>query len=263
MEGRGGRVRTRRPPSRRGATTPRRSRAGTALGVGVLLTLSDPDEYEARETLGIRESLRIVRGVLSRPSLRSFVVYYYVLFSAVSYLVFMFLQPVFESAVVGHALPFRVETLLGGFYAVINLVSAGVSYRLEAIREIVGLRRWYVALPFVVGGGLVAALFVPLIAVPVLLLARVVVEPTRSLAGQYVNDRIETLGRATVLSAMAMASGLTVVPFQLAGGVVSDAASPSLALALAGVVLVVGSVLVLGAESPFDGSAENDFLRGG
>ncbi|WP_089809120.1 hypothetical protein [Halogeometricum rufum] len=136
-----------------------------------------------------------------------------------------------------------------------------MSYRLEAIREIVGLRRWFVALPFVVGGGLVAALFVPLVAVPVLLLARVVVEPTRSLAGQYVNDRIETLGRATVLSAMAMASGLTVVPFQLAGGVVSDAASPS--LALAGVVLVVGSVLVLGAESPFDGSAENDFPRGG
>ena len=138
-----------------------------------------------------------------------------------------------------------------------------MSYRLEAIREIVGLRRWFVALPFVVGGGLVAALFVPLIAVPVLLLARVVVEPTRSLAGQYVNDRIETLGRATVLSAMAMASGLTVVPFQLAGGVVSDAASPSLALALAGVVLVVGSVLVLGAESPFDGSAGNDFPRDG
>nr|WP_089881069.1 MFS transporter [Halogeometricum limi] len=231
--------------------------AVTALGVAVLLTLSDPDEYASRQTLGVRESLRITREVLSRPTLRAFVVYYYVLFSAVSYLVFIFLQPVFESVVSDYALPFRVETLLGGFYALSNLLSAAVSYRLERIREVVGVRRWFLALPFVVGGGLATASVTPALLVPVLFLTRVVVEPTRSLAGQYVNDRIETLGRATVLSAMAMAGGLTVIPFQLAGGAVSDAASPSLALALAGGVLVVGSALVLLWESPLRTPAES------
>jgi len=64
---------------------------------------------------------------------------------------------------------------------------------------------------------------------------------TRSFAGQYINDRIGTMGRATVLSAMAMVSGLAVVPFQLGSGILSDVASPLFALAVAGGVLVVGA----------------------
>jgi hypothetical protein len=72
------------------------------------------------------------------------------------------------------------------------------------------------------------------------------------LAGQYVNDRIETLGRATVLSAMAMVSAVTVIPFQLGSGVISDAVSPLIALSGAGVILIVGSVVILLWESPIE-----------
>jgi hypothetical protein len=82
------------------------------------------------------------------------------------------------------------------------------------------------------------------------LVARGLSDVTRSFASQYINDRIETVGRATVLSAMAMVTGLTVIPFQVTSGVISDVVSPFFALALSGGVLIVGSALILLWEAP-------------
>jgi MFS family permease len=230
----------------------------TSLGAVVLLTLEESETYErtASETLSLRRTVDIVRGVLARRRLRAFLLYYYVLYAAVTYLVFVFLQPVFETVVVDLGVArAQVEALLGWFYAAYSLVGAVLSYYTGAIREVVGLRRWFLLLPFAVGGALVGMYFVPLLALPTFLLIRGVSDVTRSFAGQYVNDRVESLGRATVLSAMAMVSGLAVVPFQLASGVVSDAVSPLFALAVAGGVLVVGAGAVLLWETPVDAEA--------
>jgi hypothetical protein len=49
---------------------------------------------------------------------------------------------------------------------------------------------------------------------------------------------------------MAMVSGLTVIPFQLGSGVISDLVSPLYALAIAGAVLIVGSGGILLWEVP-------------
>jgi len=183
--------------------------------------------------------------------IRAFVVYYYVLFAAVLYLVFMFVQPIFETVVVDLGVaPDRVESLLGWYYAGISLVGATISYHAGAIEERIGLRTWFLVLPFAVGAALAGMYVVPVVALPVLLLARGIADTTRALASQYVNDRTESLGRATVLSAMAMVSGLTVIPFQLASGAVSDFSSPLLALAVAGGVLIAGSLAVLAWEVP-------------
>jgi len=92
--------------------------------------------------------------------------------------------------------------------------------------ETIGLRTWFLVLPFAVGGALIGMYFLPLLALPTFLLIRGVSDVTRSFAGQYINDHAETLGRATVLSAMAMVSGLAVVPFQLGSGIISDVVSP-------------------------------------
>jgi MFS family permease len=245
----------------------------TAVGFLFVLTLDEPETYEESDAsdLGFGEAWEIVKTALRKRRLRAFILYYFVLFSAVTYLVFIFLQPVFESVLVDlgidisytipvpgrddytlHVSPDNVSTLLGGYYAAINLVSAGVSYKIDAIRERIGLRRWFVAVPLLVGTLLVAMLVYPPIALVALFVGWGSVEPTRVLAGQYVNDRIETLGRATVLSAMAMVSGLTVIPFQLGSGVLSDIISPRIALVVAGGVLIVGSVTILLWESPIE-----------
>jgi len=174
-----------------------------------------------------------------------------VLFAAVTYLVFIFFQPVFETVVVDMGVPrSQVEPLLGWFYGASSLLGAGLSYYAGAIKERIGLRTWFLVLPFGIGGALVAMFLVPILALPTLLFTRGVVDVTRSLAGQFVNDRIETIGRATVLSAMAMVSGLTVIPFQLGSGVLSDLVSPLFALAVGGATLIVGAALILLWEPP-------------
>jgi hypothetical protein len=90
------------------------------------------------------------------------------------------------------------------------------------------------------------------LALPTFLLIRGLSDVTRSLAGQYINDRTKTMGRATVLSAMAMVSGLTAVPFQLGSGIISDSVSPLFALAVAGVILIVSSIGILLWETPIE-----------
>jgi len=246
----------------------------TGLGLLVIVTLDEPATYEESDSseMGLREAWGVVTQAVGQRRLRSFILYYFVLFSAVTYLVFIFLQPIFESVVTGLNMrltlslpapgqehPYtvaisteNVETLLGVYYAAINLVSAAISYRIGLIQEWVGLRRWFVVIPLLVGGLLTAMVFVPSIALVALFVGWACVEPTRVLAGQYVNDRIETLGRATVLSAMAMVSAVTVIPFQLGSGVISDAVSPLIALSAAGVILIVGSVAILLWESPIE-----------
>lgn len=237
----------------------------TALGVPILLSLSESDahEEETPDHLSLLRTLDIVRDAVTDRRIRAFVVYYYVLFAAVLYLVFIFVQPIFETVVLDIGVrESNVESLLGWYYAGISLVGAGLSYHAGTIRERVGLRTWFFVLPFGVGGALVGMYFLPVLALPLLLLARGVADTTRTFASQYVNDRIESVGRATVLSAMAMVSGLAVIPFQLGSGVLSDLSSPLLALAVAGGALIVGSAVVLAWEVPVatraSGSAKSE-----
>jgi MFS family permease len=229
--------------------------AVTTIGVVVLLTIDEPESYERADTsdLSLRRTLSIVRRTLSRRNIRAFVIYYYVLYASVTYLVFVFLQPIFETVVLDLGVsPSQVESLLGWFYAAYSLFGAGLSYYTGAIRARLGLRTWFLWLPFVVGGALVGMYFVPILALPTFLLIRGLSDVTRSFAGQYINDRIETMGRATVLSAMAMVTGLAVVPFQLGSGIISDVVSPLFALAVAGVMLITSSLGILLWETPIE-----------
>lgn len=225
----------------------------TALGAVVLLTLDEPETYEQTDTdeLSLRKSLHITRDVLAKRNIRAFVLYYYVLYAAVTYLIFVFLQPIFQTIVVDLGVaPDQVESLLGWFYAAYSLFGAVLSYYTGAIKERVGIQTWFLVLPFVVGAAMVGMYFLPLLALPTFLIARGLSDVTRSFAGQYINDHIETLGRATVLSAMAMVSGFAVTPFQLGSGVISDYVSPLFALAVAGAVLIVGSGAIHLWETP-------------
>jgi hypothetical protein len=71
---------------------------------------------------------------------------------------------------------------------------------------------------------------------------RAAVEPV---AGQCLNDRVESAGRATVLSAAAMVSALVRVPLKLLAGRVADLAGPVAGVAALGVpFLALGGALV-------------------
>lgn len=227
--------------------------AVTALGAAILLTVDteSADAGDPADRTTLSATVETVRTAFADPRIRSFLVLYYVLFSAVTYLAFIFLQPRIETVTVGYSLG-DVETLLGWYYGGISLAAAGFTYRAEWIRERVGLRRWFLAVPIVVGLLLVGQWLLPLSAFLAFVLVRGLSESTRVFASQYVNDRIDAIGRATTLSAMSMVSGLTVIPFQLGSGLLSDAVSPGAALAAAGGVLVVGTLAVHLVGTPVD-----------
>jgi len=213
--------------------------AVTGVGAVILLTVDD-DGGDLADRTTLSASLDAVRAAFADRRLRSFLVLYYVLFAAATYLAFIFLQPRIETVAAGYQLG-DVETLLGWYYGAISLVAAAVTYRAEWIRSTVGLRSWFLVVPLAVGLLLVGQWVLPVSAFLAFVLVRGLSEATRVFASQYVNDRIDAVGRATALSAMSMVSGLAVVPFQLGSGLLSDAVSPGVALAAAGVVLFVGS----------------------
>lgn len=231
----------------------------TALGLLALLALQNVERHHVREQPSPREAARLVCKELTHRRLNVFVVYYFVLFAGVLAVVFMYAQPVVENLAADAAYGGSVKILLGVLYAAISLVSAVLSYNTGFIVNRIGLRRWFRVIPLAVGVGLIGLVVVPILTLPAILLARGVSDVTRTLAGQYVNDQLDDVGRASVLSATRMVSKLAVIPFQLVSGWIADAGFRSgEVMAMAGVVLTVGAV-ALGRQTVarFEGRTES------
>ncbi|SFK73101.1 Major Facilitator Superfamily protein [Halogranum rubrum] len=227
--------------------------AVTALGIPILLTVSEHGNREPEaeaETYTVATAVRVIRTQLARPPLRAFVLYFALLFGVLQ-MTYIFDQPVAQVTALRLGVPeSSSRTAVGLVYSGFTLVAALVSYNTGVIEERIGVARWFTVVPVVVGV-LFATLWVaPLLAVPVFFVARAVNTASVTLGNQYVNDRVESVGRATVLSAASMVYSLAVIPFELAGGVAADVADPTGALAVFGVVLLVGAGAVWVWERP-------------
>ena len=223
--------------------------AVTALGVPILLTVPERDGGD-RETYTVSTAVRVVRTQLVRPPLRSFVLYFALLFGVLQ-MTYIFDQPVTQATALRFGVPESASrTAVGVVYSGFTLVAAAVSYNTGVIEERLGVARWFTVMPVVVGVLFALLWVVPLLAVPVFFVARAVNTASVTLGNQYVNDRVESVGRATVLSAASMVYSLAVIPFELAGGVAADVVDPTGALAVFGVVLLVGSAIVWSWERP-------------
>ncbi|WP_276279909.1 MFS transporter [Halorussus caseinilyticus] len=225
------------------------SAAVTATSVPVLLSFPEStpgkgDDADA-ERFTVLDALPIVRERFSKPPLRSFVLYLG-LFFGVYWGVNFFVQP------------FGVETLglsvsaLGWLYGGFTAVAAAVSYRTDWIRRVVGIRRWFSVAPPLLGALFVVIALLPAAAIPVFLVMRGSRSVMMPLANQYINDRVESVGRATVLSTAGMVYNLVTVPFELGAGRLADALGIVPTIGLFGAILVVGSLAVLGVGSPLD-----------
>ncbi|WP_135853445.1 MFS transporter [Halorussus salinus] len=229
----------------------------TALSVPVLLSFpestpgrntsadtDDGDIDDGDDQFTVVDALPIVREEFSKPPLRSFVPYLG-LFVGVYWGVNFFVQP------------FGVETLglsvgaLGWLYGGFTAVAAAVSYRTDLIRSVVGIRRWFALAPVLLGALFVGVALVPATAIPVFLVMRAARGVTMPLANQYINDHVESVGRATVLSAAGMVYNVVTIPFELGAGRLADALGIVPTIGLFGAILVVGSAALLAGASPF------------
>jgi MFS family permease len=235
-----------------------------ALGIPLLVTLPRDGSGDEEGTLGVGDSVGIVRRALFRPPLRSVVLYVGLLFGAVG-ASNTYVQPiavdVVESGGMGllATLPLpRVppEATLGFLYAGFTAVSAVASYHAGTVEEYLGGDRAILLVPPAVGVVLVLPAAVSAVAIPTFLLMRSADPLVRPIVNRRLNDGIESAGRATVLSAASMAYGVVRIPLVLAGGVVADAFAPLVAVSAFGVVLVVGTLATHLVETPANRTAE-------
>lgn len=234
------------------------------VALGLVLTLPTNAQYAAeraseedstdehgpddQETFTVREVIPLVRERLTRRPLRPFVVYM-ALFIAVAMTAGVYFQPIAKDSLSAATwLPDGLEeaALLGILYAAVNVVSAVASDHASQIEAAFGLRAVVLAVPALVAVMLVLPAVVPILAIPMFFAIRGGQSLVYPIAGQYLNDHIESVGRATVLSAVSMVYGIARVPFAVGSGVAADLLSPLLAVALMGATLgIVGGALAL------------------
>jgi MFS family permease len=165
------------------------------------------------------------------------------LFFALTSVVETFVQPVSTALGVPVA-------ALGWLYAGFSLTAAGASYAADDVRERVGERTWFVVAPVGLALCLVATPFVPLLALPVFFVLRATRSVTTALRGQYLNDCIGSVGRASVLSAASMVFALAAAVSRQVGGAVADWTGPLPMYGLFGGVFVVSTRLLLLVADP-------------
>lgn len=216
-----------------------------ALGAFVLLTLPENEQYadEDAETFTVFDALPVIKRSFSRPPLRSFVAYV-ALFFAMVLTIDNFIQPIVVDAV---GFP---ESTLGPLYAAFSVVAGFLSYHAGRIEDALTTRWAIVLIPLVTAVALLVPLLVPLFAVPaffVMKASRTVMSP---IASGYINDHVDSVGRATVLSAASMAYAVVRVPMQPFAGWIADHTAPIIAVAALAVVFLVWFVVVHVWEAP-------------
>lgn len=213
--------------------------AVAASGALIVWTVPEPDRAETdAERLGPARALATAREALSTRGLGVLVGYTAVVFGIANTLE-MYVQPV--STAVLAVPPARMGLLYAGF----TVVSAVLTAKAGWLESRVGVRRWFTVAPVLLGIVLVGTAFVPLLALPAFVLVRGIVAASRPLFGQYVNDRIGSESRATVLSAAGTVRSLATAPLNALGGALTGITSLTTGMGVLGIVLFACSVLAI------------------
>jgi len=240
--------------------------AVTATGVLVLLSMpqteryaDDSDDGEAvsgegavdvgdggadtdHEQFTAAAAWRTVRERFLGPELRTFILYSALLLSLPE-LADLYIQPI----VVDAGVP---ERLLGVLYAGFMLLTAVASYNIDRIRAALGIGGWFAVAPLAQAAVLAGMVVEPWLSIPGFLGMRIVKSLSYALRGQYLNDHLPSLGRATVLSTASMVYGLSFAAFRVGGGAVADLLGARTAVVGLAVAVAVVCLLLRTIEQP-------------
>lgn len=214
-----------------------------ASGIPVILTMPRTEVTASDEGFSILEALPVIRRKLSEPPLRSFVIYMALFFGIVQ-AADEFVQPIATRTL---GLP---EPGLGPLYFGFTVAAAIASYYASEIEASLSTRRATLVLPALVGVFFVAPFVVPLAAFPMFFVMKSAQTAMRPIASGYINDHVESVGRATTLSAVAMVYAMVRLPLKPLAGGVADLASPVFAIAALGAFFLVGATALYLVESP-------------
>ncbi|WP_396613481.1 MFS transporter (plasmid) [Haloferax sp. S1W] len=219
--------------------------AAALLGCSLLVVLSMPSAQTDTDQgpYTIFEAIPVLRRRLSVPPLRSTVIYL-ALFFGVTSAANTYVQPTVTGPVGIH------EANLGPLYAGFAVLTALTSHYAGAIEARFSTKWALVFVPGLVGVVLLFPLFLPVAALPAFALMKSARAALSPIASGYVNDHVDSVGRATVLSAVSMLYAVVRVPLKPLTGLVADATSVLVALACLGGLFLVCGAVVLRWETP-------------
>jgi MFS family permease len=213
-------------------------------------THDDPDESDPDdEVLTVFDTLPLIRDQLSRPPLRSFVVFT-ALYGGLLMTADAYIQPVTLDAIQGTldaalaSVGLPEAATLGFLYSAFTVVSAVASDRAEAVESLFGTRTALLGIPALIAVLFLLPAVVPVLAFPMFFVMKGGGAVFHPISGQYLNDRLESVGRATVLSTVAMLSALSRIPFAVGSGVVADVFDARTAVAALGGTFLVCAVVL-------------------
>ncbi|WP_255150943.1 MFS transporter [Halorarius halobius] len=221
---------------------------------GILATFPRATPREDDDTFDLREAVGTLRGQLLAPRLRG-VVLFIALASAMVRAANGYIQPIAVEtldpylAVVPVAIP--EEATMGVLYAAFTAVAAVTSDRADWLASRLGTERTILGLPAAEAGALVVAAVAPVAAIPAFFVMRALGPMHVTVRLQYLNDRVDSVGRATVLSAASLCISVGRIPLVLGSGVVADAYDPFVAVGAVGAAFLLGAVATLLVAPPF------------
>jgi len=246
-----------------------------SLGFFALLSLPKNRQYADRgsdsrsaDRLDPLETVSVIRTYLARPPLRALVLYIG-LFYAVLGVSHTYIQPMVVetlgpyAAAIGVQVPAGVPTAaarvgeagaalalgLGVLYAALTAVASAGGYYAGAVEDRLGVRRAVVVVPALTAVALVGPLWLALVVLPTFTTMRTAKPLVQPIVNGYINDHVESVGRATLLSAVSMLHMILRTPLALAAGMVADATTATTAVAaLGGLFLVAGGAVWLFGE---------------
>ncbi|MFB6194462.1 MAG: MFS transporter [Halobaculum sp.] len=214
-------------------------------GLPVLASLPATDRTDAaddRDPLGVRAALAVLRAQVRRADVR-WLVAYAALFNVVFSLSRVFEQPATRAVGVPVA-------GLGVFYATVKLVSAGSGAVAGRAEDLLGRRGVLFLLVPAYGAAYGVSALVPLAIVPALLVSRGLTALARPVRNGYLNDRLDDVGRATVLSGVSMALSVASGTANALGGHVAQRVGPVTFLVITTVAVAAAGAALWVATNP-------------
>jgi MFS family permease len=235
----------------------------------------DEDSDHEEERMGMRDALPVVLDQLKTPTLRWFVVYL-ALFSGALWTMDMWIQPIARDAVEATILP-QLEALtipridlgslvtvpateiprpeiifIGILYTAFRLLSAVASDLSSNLRSLLGVRNAVMLVPSIIAVTYVLAAFEPVMVFVMFFFMKGGSSMLGPIQNQYLNDNVQSVGRATLLSSVAMLRQVAGIPFRVGSGVLADMFSTVDAVAILGGVFLVAAAVLWTFRSPVE-----------
>ncbi|MFC7044558.1 hypothetical protein ACFQH6_03260 [Halobacteriaceae archaeon GCM10025711] len=138
------------------------------------------------------------------------------------------------------------------------VVSAITSDYASEVEERFGVKRTMFVLPMGIALLYLLPVFAPVLVFPMFFVMKGSNSLIFPIANRYINDHIESVGRATVISAVSMVRSVAGIPFRIGSGMFADAFTPIAAVTALGAVFIVGGLLLHAYAPPVREPARGD-----